>query len=160
VESAGELADTIVGWGQTKPETAIPKPAKLNFVKTPASGRERALAGLVSISTKLGRGGSWVWGWFYEAGGRRGGGDSGGFELYDSGISFICFQSVIKLMTAVFLYIFKFSTTVEYQQQQLDLPEARSWEAPDQGPSGNKAAWTVHHNTIQISPGWVTLLQL
>ncbi len=41
-----------------------------------------------------------------------------------------------------------FRNSVEHQQHLLDLPDARSWAAPDQvkrcGPSG-QAAWTVYH---------------
>jgi hypothetical protein len=56
-----------------------------------------------------------------------------------------CLPCMIKLMA-----VFCVHSILEHQQQQLDLPKARSPAAPDKGkrygPSG-KAAWTVHHNT-------------
>ncbi len=58
------------------------------------------------------------------------------------------------------LTVFCVHSVLEYQQQQLDLSEPRSWAAPDKvqryGASG-QAAWTVLH--VKITPCWVILLQ-
>ncbi len=61
------------------------------------------------------------------------------------------FLAWLKLTT-----VFCVHSVIEHQKQQLDLPEAHSWAATDQGkrfgPSW-KVAWTVHHYTNLTSQG-------
>jgi hypothetical protein len=49
-----------------------------------------------------------------------------------------------------FLTVFCVHSLLEHQKQQLALPEAQSWAAPDQGKRYGllgQSAWTVHYNT-------------
>jgi hypothetical protein len=67
-----------------------------------------------------------------------------------------CLPFEIKLMT-----VFSVHLLLEHPQQQLDLPEARSWAAPDRSKRYDPSGKGRHGPPIitQISPGWVTLLQ-
>jgi hypothetical protein len=68
-----------------------------------------------------------------------------------------CFPCVIKLIT-----VFHVHSVLEYQRQPLqDLPDARSWAAPDWGKwcmvrQGRRNGPTI---TYKITPCWVTLFQ-